>query len=148
TAEESVEEARLLDSGQQLVYALTQQCLAASWSGDHEGALRAADEAARTGVGGSEVWGAMALQARGFALLNAGRLDEGAKAVVAACGSFETPRVDRGTALSCCEMLAQAEAARGDAAEAAAYADRAARLSPPGLTGLAGVASLARAHAL
>jgi DNA-binding CsgD family transcriptional regulator len=149
TVEESVEGARLLGSGQQLVYALTQECLAASWSGDHDAALRAADEALRAGVGAGEVWGARALQAQGFALINAGRLDEGIEAVLKGCGGFESPpRLDLGTLLACCEVLAQAEAARGRPGEAAAFADRAARLAAPGLPGFAGVVPLARAHAL
>ncbi|GAA5077670.1 hypothetical protein GCM10023259_082260 [Thermocatellispora tengchongensis] len=147
-AEESVEAARLLGSGQQLVFGLTQQCLAASWSGDDEAALRAGDEAVTAGVGGGEVWGAMARYARGVALINAGRYAEGAAAVREACGELGAkPRLDRGTLLSCCEALAQAEAALGHVGEAADWAARVHGLSRPDLPTFDGIGRLARAHA-
>ncbi|MCG5213758.1 LuxR family transcriptional regulator [Streptosporangium sp. KLBMP 9127] len=148
TAEESVEDARLLGSGQQLVFALTQQCLSASWSGDDDAALRAGEEALRTGVGGGEVWGAMARHAMGLALINAGRPEEGASAVLDACDRFESPRLDRGTLLWCCEALAQLDAAAGRVEEAGAWAARASSLSRPELPAFAGLAKLARSHAL
>ncbi|GLW06591.1 hypothetical protein Misp01_17210 [Microtetraspora sp. NBRC 13810] len=148
TAEESVEDARLLDSGQQLVFALTQQCLAASWSGEDKAALRAADEAMGAGVGDGEVWGAMARSARGVALINAGRVKEGAQAVVEACNNFESPRLDLGSLLACCETLAYAHAVLGDTGQAALWAGRAERLTHDDLAGFAGLSRLARAHAL
>jgi DNA-binding CsgD family transcriptional regulator/tetratricopeptide (TPR) repeat protein len=148
TAEESVEVARLLGSGQQLVIALTQQCLAASLSGEDAAALLAGEEALRSGVGHGEVWGALAKHALGLALINAGRLQEGAQAVLDACGRFESPRLDRGAVLWCCEALAQAEAAAGRVEEAGAWAARASSLSWPDLPTFAGLAALARSHAL
>lgn len=148
TAEESVEGARLLDSGQQLVFALTQRCLAESWAGDDGAAILTADEAMRRGVGGGEVWGAMARQARGQALINAGRVEEGVEAVLEACDRFDSPRLDRGTLLLSCEALAQAATTRDRPEEAATWADRAAQLDDPGLTVLSGLIPLARAHAL
>ncbi len=148
TAEESEEEARLLDSGQQLVFALTQRCLAASWSGDDDAAILAGEEAVRRGVGGGEVWGAMARHARGQALINSGRLEEGAEAVLEACDGFASPRLDRGTLLLSCETLAQAAADLGRPDRAARWADRAAALHDPGLPAYGGLVSLARAHAL
>jgi tetratricopeptide (TPR) repeat protein len=72
-AEEAVEVARLLGSGHQLVFALTQQCLAASWSGEDQAALRLGEEAARTGKGNGEWSGAQAQYALAVALINAGR---------------------------------------------------------------------------
>ncbi|MDF5757112.1 LuxR family transcriptional regulator [Spongiactinospora sp. TRM90649] len=148
TAEESVEDARLLGSGQQLVFALTQQCLAASWSGEDDEALRAGEEAVSAGVGGGEVWGAMAGHARGLALINAGRPEEGAQAVLEACDRFRSPRLDRGTLLWCCETLAYALGAAGQADEAQVWAKRADALARPELPVFAGLARLARAHAL
>ncbi|WP_055482311.1 helix-turn-helix transcriptional regulator [Sphaerimonospora mesophila] len=148
TAEESVEGARLLDSGQQLVFALTQLCLAASWRGDDETAVLAGDEAVRRGVGGGEVWEATARFARGQALINAGRPEEGAEAVLDACDRFESPKLDRGTLLQACEALAWAAAVRGEDAQAAAWADRTARLDDPRLPAFAGLVPLARAHGL
>ncbi|MFI0419893.1 AAA family ATPase [Spongiactinospora sp. 9N601] len=148
TAEESVEDARLLGSGQQLVFALTQQCLAASWAGEDDEALRAADEAVSAGVGGGEVWGAMAAHARGLALINAGRVEEGAAVTLEACDRFRSPRLDRGTLLWCCETLAQAMAGDGRADEAAVWAGRADNLARPELPTFAGLARLARAHAV
>ncbi|WP_433422731.1 helix-turn-helix transcriptional regulator [Microtetraspora malaysiensis] len=147
-AEESEEEARLLDSGQQLVFALTQRCLAASWSGDDEAAILAGEEAVRRGVGGGEVWGAMARHARGQALINSGRLEEGARAVLEACDGFSAPRLDRGTLMMSCETLAQAAADLGRPERAAVWAERAAAMDDPGLPAFAGLVLLARAHAL
>ncbi|GLX01596.1 hypothetical protein Misp02_56820 [Microtetraspora sp. NBRC 16547] len=148
TAEESEEEARLLDSGQQLVFALTQRCLAASWAGDDEAAILAGEEAVRRGVGGGEVWGAMARHARGQALINTGRLEEGAEAVLDACDRFSAPRLDRGTLLLSCETLAQVSAELGRPEQATAWADRAAAMDDPHLPAFSGLVPLARAHAL
>ncbi|MGI5156414.1 helix-turn-helix transcriptional regulator [Microbispora sp. CA-102843] len=160
TTEESVEGARLLDSGQQLVFALTQVCLAESWSGDDEAALRAGDEAVRCGVGAGETWEANARYARGQALVNAGRFADGIEAVLDACNRFESPRLDPGTLLQACETLAYAEAAQAAdaktdtkteaeaAARAAQWAELALRLEEPRLPAYCGFAALARAHAL
>ncbi len=168
TAEESVECARLLDSGQQLVFALTQLCLAESWSGDDEAAIRAGEEAVRCGVGAGETWEATARYARGQALVNAGRFAEGVEAVLDACNRFDSPRVDPGTLLQACEALAYADASRETSAVAGAvlgvgtgteagaeavaragqWAALAVRLEEPRLPAYCGFASLARAHAL
>ncbi|MCT9929272.1 AAA family ATPase [Planotetraspora sp. A-T 1434] len=147
-AEESVEGARLLDSGQQLVFALTQVCLAASWAGDDDTAIGAGNEAVQRGVGGGEVWEATARYARGQALINAGRLEEGADAVLDACNGFDSPRLDRATLLLSCETLAQVAAARGHTVESMAWAARAAQLDDPALPAFSGLVPLARAHAL
>lgn len=148
TAEESVEDARLLGSGQQLVFALTQRCLAASFAGDDEAALADGREATSGGLGAGEVWGAMARHALGVALVNAGHAEEGVEVLLLACDHFRKPRLDRGTLLSCCELLAQAQAALGRTDEALTWADHAAKLSWPGLPALEGPPLLARAHAL
>ncbi|WP_424531241.1 helix-turn-helix transcriptional regulator [Sphaerisporangium viridialbum] len=148
TVEESVEGARLLESGQQLVFALTQLCMGSVWTGDHDAGLRAGEEAVQAGVGGGEAWGDMARQALGVALVAAGRLEEGIEAVLDACAGFEQPRLDRGTLIACCELLAHAEAARGRSDEAAGWAERAASLSHPHLPVFSGLIPLARAHAL
>ena len=84
-ADEAVEVARLLGSGHQLVFALTQQCLAASWSGDGSTAVRLGEEAVRTGNGNGEWSGAHAQYALAIALINAGRRDDGRDAMVQAC---------------------------------------------------------------
>ncbi|MCW2879205.1 MAG: transcriptional regulator, LuxR family [Sphaerisporangium sp.] len=148
TVEESAEGARLLESGQQLVFALTQVCLAHTWSGEHDAGLRAAEEAVRAGVGGGEAWGDMARNARGVALITAARLEEGIEAVLDACQGFQNPRLDRGTLLASCELLAYADAARGRAAEATRWAEQAAGLAHPDLPVFSGLVPLARAHAL
>ena len=147
TAEESVEGARLLESGQQLVFALTQFCLASAWSGDPDAAVLAGQEAVTAGVGGGEVWGNMAQNALGVALLAAGRSQDGLDAMLESCGGFETPRLDRGTLLATCELLAHAEAARGRQGEAAGWAGRAATLAHVDLKVFSGLIPLARAHA-
>lgn len=144
-AEEAAEVARLIGSTQGLVFALTQQSLVASWTGDHDAALRLCDEALRTGDGGSGDWsGANARYARGQALVNAGRFDEGLDAL----DGIGFSRLDLGTKLAYCEATAYAEAARGDAERAAEWADRAEQLIHPKLATTVGRARLARAHAL
>ncbi|MEO3808968.1 AAA family ATPase [Sphaerisporangium sp. B11E5] len=148
SAEESVEGARLLESGQQMVFALTALCLALTWSGDHDAAVQAGDEALRAGVNLSEVSGDMARQARGIALICAGRLDEGIEALLDACDGFVDPRPDKGALLTFCEYLAYAEAARGRPEAAAAYAQRAAVLAQPELPMFSGLVPLAEAHAV
>jgi DNA-binding CsgD family transcriptional regulator len=148
TVEESVEGARLLESGQQLVFALTQLCLGSSWSGDHDAGLRAGQEAVQAGVGGGEAWGDMALCALGVAHVLAGRLEEGCEAILDSCKGLRNHRIDRGTLIAGAELLAYAEAARGRTAEAASWADRAADLAHPKLPVFSGLIPLARAQAL
>ncbi|MFI6516809.1 AAA family ATPase [Spirillospora sp. NPDC050679] len=147
-AEEAVEEARLLNSGQQQVFALTQQSLIAGWSGDDDTALRLAEEAIQLGAGVGEWWGSMARYARAVALLGLGRHDEGAKAVMETCNNFVDPTLDARTLLSCCEVMAAVEAARGRGPAAVEWADRTAAFVLPGLTAHNAPARLARAHAL
>ncbi|WP_067480850.1 helix-turn-helix transcriptional regulator [Actinomadura hibisca] len=147
-AEEAVEEARLLNSGQQQVFALTQQSLIAGWTGDDDTALRIAEEAIQLGAGVGEWWGSMARYARAVALLGLGRHDEGAQAVMDTCNGFVNPTLDARTLLSCCEIMAATEAARGRGAAAVEWADRTAAFVLPGLPAHNAPARLARAHAL
>jgi DNA-binding CsgD family transcriptional regulator len=147
TADEAVEAARLLDSGQQLVFALTQQSLAACLSGDVETALRLAEEATDRGLGGGEVWGAMAQHALGQALIAARRFDEGEQALLKACRDFSGPQLlDHGTLVFCCETLARVEIERGDPDKAGHWADVADKVSRPEMEITEGYALLARAH--
>jgi DNA-binding CsgD family transcriptional regulator len=122
--------------------------MALTWSGEHEAALRAGEEAIRVGVGGGEAWGDMARHARGVALICAARLDEGVEALLDACDGFVEPRLDRGALLACCEYLAYAEAARSRPEAALMYAERAATLAQPQLPAFSGLVPLAEAHAL
>jgi DNA-binding NarL/FixJ family response regulator len=144
TVEESIDGARLIGSGQQLVFALTQKCLALAWSGDHETALTVGEDAVTTVAGSREVWDYMAQNARAVAMITAGRLDEGVDALVASCADFKDPKIDRATLVATCELLAQVEAARGG--DGARWAEMAARLDDPGLPVFAGLVALARAH--
>jgi DNA-binding NarL/FixJ family response regulator len=144
TVEESIDGARLIGSGQQLVFALTQRCLALAWTGEHDAALRVGDDAVTTVAGSREVWDYMAQNARGVAMVVAGRLDEGVDALVASCKDFTDPKLDRATLLATCELLAQVDAARGR--DARRWADMAARLDDPALPVFAGLVALARAH--
>ncbi|OLF06417.1 LuxR family transcriptional regulator [Actinophytocola xanthii] len=148
TVEESVDCARLLNSAQQLVFALTQLCLTQAWTGDHEAALRAGQEAVRAAAGSQEVWDHMARNAHGVAMVAAGQLDDGIRVLVDSCASFDDPRVDRATLLATCELLAQVEAGRGRQVEAARWAALAAEVESPKLPVFAGLVDLARAHAL
>jgi DNA-binding CsgD family transcriptional regulator/tetratricopeptide (TPR) repeat protein len=144
-ASEAAEVAWLLGV-QHVVFALIQQCLAASWSGEDEAALRFGEQAVRDAAETSEWWGAMAQYARALALINAGRTDEGAEAMVRACNGFRRPKLDPATLLSCCEVMAGIEAARDRQDEALTWAGRAAKLSHPELRSSVGFALLARAH--
>ncbi|GAA2611187.1 AAA family ATPase [Actinomadura fulvescens] len=148
-AEEAVEEARLLTSGQQLVFALTQQSLVANWSGDEQAALRLAQEAVEIKAGGGEWWGSMARYALGLAFIAAGRPEDGERALTEATNGFQPPMaLDPGTLLSVCEVMTGVEAGRGRRTEATAWADRAAKLVIPRLDANNAFATLARAHAL
>jgi ATP/maltotriose-dependent transcriptional regulator MalT len=144
-AEEAAEVARLLGSGHQLVFALTQQCLVASWSGEDQAAVRLGEEAARTGKGNGEWSGAQAQYALAIALINAGRREAGRDAMVRACDNFRRPMLDQRSLLSACEIMASVEADGGHPDEASRWADRAAKVARPGQEASA---ALARAHAL
>jgi tetratricopeptide (TPR) repeat protein len=144
-AEEAAEEARLLRLTVAQGMAQSQQCLAASWSGDDEAALRFGDGAVNVPEHGQ--WpGSLAQYARAVALINAGRLDEGTAAMREACS--RDPRLDPLTQLYGCELMAYAEMTRGRTDEAITWADRADRLTHPDLEITLGLARLARAHAL
>ncbi len=147
-AEEAAEVARLLGSGSQLVFALTQQCLAASWSGGAETALRLGEQAVQTGTDSREWAGALARYARAIALINAGRRDEGAATMREACDDFNRPTLDQRSLLSACELMAYVEAAGGRPEQASMWAGRAAKVARPSLEVNVAFAALARAHAL
>jgi len=144
-AEEAAEVARLLGSGHQLVFALAQQCLAASWSGDEQAAIKLGEEAVRTGEGNGEWSGAHARYALAVALINAGRRDAGRDAMTEACSGANRLMLDRRSLLSAFEIMAGLEAGSGNPGEAGRWADRAAKVAYPGQEATAG---LARAHAL
>jgi len=145
-AEEAAEAARMLGSGQQMVFALNQQCLVASWSGDDEAALKFGEQAVAKSANTTEWWGAMAQYSRAVALINADRTDEGADALARICEPFDQPRLDPATLLSCCEVMAKIEAERERHAEARVWANRAEVLAHPELDTSMGFALLARAH--
>ena len=137
--------ARLLGSGHQLVFALTQQCLAASWSGEDQAAVRLGEEAARTGKGNGEWSGAQAQYALAVALINAGRREAGRDTMMQACNNLKRPMLDQRSLLAACEVMAGLEAEGGHQGEATRWADRAAKVARRGQD--VG-AALARAHAL
>jgi DNA-binding NarL/FixJ family response regulator len=144
TVEESIDGARLIGSGQQLVFALTQKCLALAWTGEHDEALRVGEDAVTTVAGSREVWDYMAQNARGVAMITAGRVDEGVDALVASCADFTDPKLDRATLLATCELLAQVDSARGR--DATRWAGLAVGLDHPELPVFAGLVALAQAH--
>ena len=147
-SEEAAELARLLGSGRQRAFALSQRCLTASWSGDDEAAIRLGCQAVTTAGDTAEWWGRVAEHAQAVALVNAGRLDEGAEILLVACDHYVRPKLDPGTLLSCCETMAAVEAARNRPDEALTWADRADQISYSDLKINTGLAELARAHAL
>jgi DNA-binding CsgD family transcriptional regulator/tetratricopeptide (TPR) repeat protein len=144
-AEEAAEVARLLRSGHQLVFALAQQCLAASWSGEDQAAIRLGEEAVRTGDGNGEWSGAHAQYALAIALINAGNREAGREAMTQASGGTNRFMLDRRSYLSACEVMAGLEAGDGKLDEATWWADRAAKVAYPGQEA---TVRLARAHAL
>lgn len=144
-AEEAAEVARMLGSGHQLVFALTQQCLAASWSGEDQAAVRLGEEAARTGKGNGEWSGAQAQYALAIALINAGRREAGRDTMMRACNHLKRPMLDQRSLLAACEVMAGVEAGAGHEDEASRWADHAARVARHGQEASA---ALARAHAL
>lgn len=146
-ADEATAVGRDLRSQEVLAYGLIQQCLTASWTGDHERALRAGDEAVANDTGSGEWWTHMAHVARAIAVINEGRLEEGATALIAACGDG-TLGLDFSTLVICAEALASVRAAQENTADAANWADIAEAITHPLLTGDAGLARLTRAHAL
>jgi DNA-binding CsgD family transcriptional regulator len=146
-AEEGAEVARLMGTGQELVMALTQQCLVASWSGDDTAALRLGHQARERSVGTVEWWGAMAQYAHAVALINAGQTAEGAEQMTAACDGFKRPKLDPAALMSCCELMGRVEAAAGRIDEATVWAERAERLSHPDVEASIAFARLTRAHA-
>jgi DNA-binding CsgD family transcriptional regulator len=146
-ADEAVGVARLLGTGQELVMALTQQCLVASWSGDDGEALRLGEQAMAKSAETVEWWGAMAQYVHALALVNSGRIDEGAKAMVTACNGFTRPKLDPAALMSCCEVMARIEAERAQPDEALLWAERAGKLAHPDVAASVGLAGLARAHA-
>jgi ATP/maltotriose-dependent transcriptional regulator MalT len=144
-AEEATEVARLLGSGHQLVFALTQQCLAASWSGEDETAVRLGEEAARTGKGNGEWSGAQAQYALAVALINAGRREAGRDTLLQACNNLKRPMLDQRSLLAACEVMADVEAEGGHPDEASRWAGHAVKVARAGQEASA---ALARAHAL
>lgn len=82
--------------------------------------------------------------AAAVALINAGRLDAGAKTLL---DVFEQPMLDQFTLLSCYETIANVEAIRGRPDRAATWADRAESIAHPELETDITLAQLVRAHA-
>ncbi|HZB30642.1 MAG TPA: AAA family ATPase [Streptosporangiaceae bacterium] len=146
-AEEAAEVARVLGTGQELVMALIQQSLVASWMGDDDEALRLAAEAMERSKDTVEWWGAMAQYARALALINAGQTEAGAGQMMAACNGFRSPKLDPATLMSCCELMARTEAERDRPEQAAQWARRAGKLAHPGVEASIGLAQLTQAHA-
>ena len=145
---EAVEAAELMGSRQLTAIAMAQACLITAWMGDTTAAVRIGERVVKLAGRTEEWWGALAWYAWGFALINAGRLDQGAEAVVHACDGFDRRRLDQFSMLSSCELMAYAETARGRHAEAVRWANRADRIAHPELETNEGLAGLARAHAL
>nr|WP_218163951.1 AAA family ATPase [Actinomadura madurae] len=147
SADEAIAVGRDLRSQEVLAYGLTQQCLAASYMGDHDRALQAGDQAVANDTGSGEWWTHMAHIARAIAIIYAGRPDEGAEALIAACGDG-TQGLDFSTLVVCAETLASVRAAQDDHADAAHWAEIAEGIANPALAGDVGLARLARAHAV
>jgi DNA-binding CsgD family transcriptional regulator len=147
-AEEAVAVAEMLDSGQALVFALTQQCLVATLTGNDELALACGERSVRIAGRSGEWWGGLARYAHAVAMINSGDADAGAELLMATRNEVDSPALDQSTLLSCCEVMASVEAARGRPAEAAQWADRAEEIAHPVLETNVALVRLARAHAV
>jgi DNA-binding CsgD family transcriptional regulator len=142
-AEEASEVSRLVASKMHLAVSLVQQCLVATWSGDD-----AELELARRAVERStDAPGWYLDMARALALISAGHIDEGAEVMVRACGDFRRPKLDLGSLLICCELMADIEAGRGRQADSIRWAEQTSMLAHSGLPASVGFAGLATAHA-
>jgi DNA-binding CsgD family transcriptional regulator len=146
-AKDAAEFARMLGSKQQMVLALNQQCIIASWSGDDKAALMYGQQAVDQSADTAEWWGAVAQYSHAVALINASRLDDGAEALMRACSPTDKTRLDPATLMSSFEIMAQVEAARDRPKQALEWADRADSLAHPAMETSKGFARLARAHA-
>jgi DNA-binding CsgD family transcriptional regulator/tetratricopeptide (TPR) repeat protein len=147
-AEEAAEMGQLMRSDEVVSYALTQQCLAVSHSGDHDRAVRLGNDAVKHAVGVQEWWAGVAAYTRGLALLAAGRLEEGAAVIRGIWDSGAALRLDPGTQVACAERMAYAEAALGRSEEAHRWAGLTESMASPLLGVEVAFARLGRAHAL
>ncbi|MFP3968822.1 AAA family ATPase, partial [Actinomadura fulvescens] len=145
--EEAAEIARLLRSGESLTYALTQQCLRASYEGDHDQALALGEEAVKNDPCTGEWGGSMARFGFAAALVAAGRLDEGAAAIRELWNDDTASRLDPGTQVSCAERMVFVQSSLGRSEEALRWASLAEAIAHPDLPGETGLARLGRAHA-
>lgn len=145
---EAVRVARALGAPRAVAFAMATQCLAASWQGSTDEAMRLGRDAAQAAGDRPEWWAAFARYAHAIALLNAERRHDGRKAVLNAFDGFHQPVLDRSMLLHCCEAMAHAEAAHGRVAEATKWANRAGRMAHPDLPVDVALARLAHAHAL
>jgi tetratricopeptide (TPR) repeat protein len=137
--------AREIESPQLRAITMSQECLIASWAGDDRKALRCGEQAVREAKACEEWWASQARYARALALINAGELDQGTDAATRA---FEDAKLDQPSVLSCCELMAHAEAARDRPAHANLWADRADHIAHHTLDMNLGFSYLARAHGL
>ncbi|REE94858.1 ATP-binding protein [Thermomonospora umbrina] len=145
-AEEAVAVSGMLRSDQTMVFALTQRCLVAGWTGAEEDALACGEAAVRTSGRSGEWWGSLARYAHAMAMVDAGDTDNGVALLREVCA--EDGGLDQSTMLRACEALAGIEAARGAVDEAAHWAARAEQVAHPVLPANLALAGLARAHAL
>ncbi|WP_149263297.1 AAA family ATPase [Actinomadura sp. K4S16] len=148
SADESAAVGRELRSAEVLAYGLTEQCLLTSWRGDHDHAVQLGAEAVAQDHGSGEWWTQMAHVAHAYALINAGRQEEGADMLIEACSDVVSPRLDRSTLVMCAETLASIRSGQDRSDQARKWADIAATLTTPELGGDIGVARLAEAHAI
>ncbi|WP_084219667.1 helix-turn-helix transcriptional regulator [Spirillospora albida] len=146
-ADESAAVGRELRSPEVTAYGLNEQCVIAGWTGDHDRAVRLGDEAVAQDTGSGEWWTRMAHVVRACAVIGAGRPDEGADALVEACGEG-VGALDLSTLVASAETLACLRAGQDRADAAREWADIAASLAMPELSVDVAMARLAEAHAL
>ncbi|GAA3220862.1 helix-turn-helix transcriptional regulator [Nonomuraea helvata] len=147
-ADEATEIGRSLHAVQLLAFGLTERCLVASWSGQHEEALRHGEEVMRLCESETESWAANARYAGARALINAGEVIPGAQVLAQVCAPPARSVLDRSTLLASYEAMAFAEMTRQRGEQATLWAERATRLSQGGLPPALATAWLSRAHAL
>ncbi len=148
SSSDAVEAAQMLASDELRTMALAMQCRVAISNGDLDLALRAGMEAAGAAESVKGYAAAFALAVLGEARLAADDPAGCIQAIVEAGGGPELARIASPLRAEFCEALVRAELARGHAATACAWADRAEAGAPLGLVAPRGFALLARARTL
>lgn len=146
--EEAIDVARIGGSQQSLAMALGGRSLLLTWTGEHVEAVRVAVEATEAGGMVPEWWGLRARAAHAIALAYSGDLDGAQPLAAEVCDLLESVQRDQPILLACCDTMAHLLAGANRWDEAAAWAERAERITDSALEINRALADTVRAHAL